>query len=228
MKKILKTTNGLVTTVLGAVCLSLFASCDDHEPADQNVHIGYVLCDDHTCMDTATYFNQSARQAVGVVFAEKTEDHNALVVMFEEVEEVFCDSVGMNNGTSGSLTDYDGYANTTAMYNSYDRSSGKGSPLAMSLFAFHTHGQSDYAPSVSEMRLLVAAASSVNPIIERFGGTPIAVDGSDCWYWTSTEVSENGGLQAWLCSAANGGILQTPKTERHKARAIVEINYPEE
>lgn len=34
-------------------------SCDDHEPIDPNVHIGYVLCDDHSCMDTTTYFNQS-------------------------------------------------------------------------------------------------------------------------------------------------------------------------
>lgn len=71
-----------------------------------------------------------------------------------------------------------------------------------------------------------AAARQINPIIERFGGTPIALNG-DCWYWTSTEVTENAGLQAWLCSAVNGGILPTPKTESHKARAVVEIHYPE-
>ena len=27
------------------------------------------------------------------------------------------------------------------------------------------------------------------------------------------------------CSAANGGIIETPKTEKHKARAIIQINY---
>lgn len=111
-----------LTTILG--------SCDDHEPIDPNVHIGYVLCDDHSCMDTTTYFNQSKRKAVGVVFAEQTEDHPALVVMFKEVNEIFCDSVGLVNGTSGDVSSFDGYSNTIAMYNSYVEDTGKGSPLA--------------------------------------------------------------------------------------------------
>ena len=59
---------------------SFMTSCDNHEPYDPDLHIGYVLCDDHTCMDTATYFNQSKRKAVGVVFAEKTKDHPVLAV----------------------------------------------------------------------------------------------------------------------------------------------------
>lgn len=205
---------------------TLCGSCDDHEPIDPNVHIGYVLCDDHSCMDTATYFNQSKRKAVGVVFAEKTEDHPALVVMFKEVEDIFCDSIGLNNGTSKDITTFDGYENTIAMYNSSDEDSGKGSPLAKRMMAFHEHGQSDYIPSVAEQRLLVASSRIINPIIERFDGTPIELDG-DCWYWTSTEVEENPGLQAWLCSSVNGGILPTPKIEAHKARVIVQINYPE-
>ena len=177
-------------------------------------------------MDTSTYFNQSKRKAVGVVFAEQTEEHPALVVMFKEVNEIFCDSIGLVNGTSGDVSTFDGYSNTVAMYNSYVEETGKGSPLAMKMMDFHENGQSDFIPSVAEQRLLVAAARQINPIIERFGGTPIALNG-DCWYWTSTEVTENAGLQAWLCSAVNGGILPTPKTELHKARAVVEIHYPE-
>lgn len=206
--------------------LGMFCSCDDHEVVDRTVHIGYVLCDDHTCMDTAKFFNQSRRKAVGVVFSEKTEEHQALVVMFDETEGMFCDSLGMSNGTSGSKTDYDGFANTTAMINSYDKTTGKGSPLAMIMYDFHTNGQSDYLPSVAEFQLLVAALPVVNPIIERFGGTPIDVQG-DCWYWTSTEVSENPEMQAWLCSAVDGGALPTPKIQSHKARAIVQLFYPE-
>ena len=54
-------------------------------------------------MDTTTYFNQSKRKAVGVVFAEQTEEHPALVVMFKEVNEIFCDSIGLVNGTSGDV-----------------------------------------------------------------------------------------------------------------------------
>lgn len=219
-------TKYLSTIAVVFTLLMAIVSCDDHEPIDPNVHVGYVLCDDHSCMDTATYFNQSKRKAVGVVFAEKTEEHPPLVVMFKEVEEIFCDSIGMENGTSKSLTEYDGYTNTVAMYNSYDEGNGRGCPLAMRMMSFHEYGQSDYVPSVAEQRLLVAAAPVINPIIRRFNGTPIKMDG-DCWYWTSTEVSENSGLQAWLCSSMNGGILPTPKTEAHKARAIVQINYPE-
>ena len=55
---------------------------------------------------------------------------------------------------------------------------------------------------------------------------PIALEG-DCWYWTSTEVEDNPGVQAGLCTTDNGRFLATPKTQRHKARAIVEIYDPE-
>ena len=214
---------GLLLVLFLTTALS---SCEDHEPIDPNVHIGYVLCDDHSCMDTTTYFNQSKRKAVGVVFAEQTEEHPALVVMFKEVNEIFCDSIGLVNGTSGDVSTFDGYSNTVAMYNSYVEETGKGSPLAMKMMDFHENGQSDFIPSVAEQRLLVAAARQINPIIERFGGTPIALNG-DCWYWTSTEVTENACLQACLFSSVNVGILPTPKTESHKARAVVEIHYPE-
>lgn len=199
-------------------------SCDDYHRFDNVIHVGYVLCDDHSCMAPSTYFSQDVHKAVGVIFAEKTEGHPLMAVMLKELNEVFCDSVGLPNGTSGSLTAFDGSANTRAMQNSYDRQTKKGSPLAMTLFSFHEAGQSDFLPSVAEQRLLIAAAKSINPLIEQLGGTPIALNG-DCWYWTSTEVSGNNGLQAWLCSSANGGIIETPKTERHKARAIVQVNY---
>lgn len=205
---------------------SFLSSCDNHIPYDPDLHVGYIVCDDHSYMDTTTYFNQTARKAIGVVFAEKTDEHPVLAVSLKEIEGAFCDSTNMENGTSGDLTSFDGFTNTIAMYNSYDGETGKGSPIAMEMIAFHEYGQSDYIPSVSEQRLLQGAARTINPIIERCGGIPVNRD-SNCWYWTSTEVSENTGVLAWLCSAANGGIMPTPKTETHKARAIFQINYPE-
>lgn len=52
----------ITTLVMGMLMMASFmTSCDNHEPYDPDLHIGYVLCDDHTCMDTATYFNQSKR-----------------------------------------------------------------------------------------------------------------------------------------------------------------------
>lgn len=210
--------------VIMATMLVGFSSCDEYEPKDNTIHVGYVLCEDHSCMRPEDYFRQSKQKGIGVVFAEQTKDHPLMAVMLEEINNAFCDSLGLSNGTSGSLTAFDGAANTRAMQNSYLTEAKKGSPLAMQLFHFHGGGQSDYLPSVAEQRLLIASAKVLNPIIEQLGGTPIALDG-DCWYWTSTEVAGNNGKQAWLCSAANGGIIETPKTEKHKARAIIQINY---
>lgn len=227
MKSVIKGITLPVLSMMLMVAITIFStSCDNHEPIDRDIHVGYVLCNDHSCMDTASYFNQTKRKAVGVVFAEKTDEHPALAVMFDEVNEVFCDSVGMVNGTSTDVTSFCGFKNTVAMYNSYSAETGKGSPLAMEMINFHTNGQSDYLPSVAEQRLLASSARVINPVLEKLGGTPIALEG-DCWYWTSTEVEDNPGVQAWLCSADNGRFLPTPKTQRHKARAIVEIYDPE-
>lgn len=227
MKSVIKGITHPVLSMMLMISITIFStSCDNHEPIDRDIHVGYVLCNDHSCMDTASYFNQTKRKAVGVVFAEKTDEHPALAVMFDEVNEVFCDSVGMVNGTSTDVTSFCGFKNTVAMYNSYSAETGKGSPLAMEMINFHANGQSDYLPSVAEQRLLASSSRVINPVLERLGGTPIALEG-DCWYWTSTEVEDNPGVQAWLCSADNGRFLATPKTQRHKARAIVEIYDPE-
>ena len=227
MKSVIKGITHPVLSMMLMIAITIFStSCDNHEPIDRDIHVGYVLCNDHSCMDTASYFNQTKRKAVGVVFAEKTDDHPALAVMFDELNEVFCDSVGMVNGTSTDITSFCGVKNTVAMYNSYSAETSKGSPLAMKMINFHANGQSDYLPCVAEQRLLASSARVINPVLEKLGGTPIALEG-DCWYWTSTEVEDNPGVQAWLCSADNGRFLPTPKTQRHKARAIVEIYDPE-
>lgn len=227
MKSVIKGITHPVLSMMLMIAITIFStSCDNHEPIDRDIHVGYVLCNDHSCMDTASYFNQTKRKAVGVVFAEKTDDHPALAVMFDELNEVFCDSVGMVNGTSTDITSFCGFKNTVAMYNSYSAETSKGSPLAMEMSNFHANGQSDYLPCVAEQRLLASSARVINPVLEKLGGTPIALEG-DCWYWTSTEVEDNPGVQAWLCSADNGRFLPTPKTQRHKARAIVEIYDPE-
>lgn len=204
----------------------LLASCDEHEPIDYGHHVGYILCDDHSCMSPDAYFSQGKRKAVGVVFAEKTEEYPAMAVVLRETSGAFSDSLGLQNGTSKQVDQYDGLTNTIAMYQSKVKETGKGSPIADEMFTFHAGRQSDYIPSVAEQRLLTRSALMINPIIEKLGGTPIDLI-SDTWYWTSTEVAENPGYQAWLCSSVNGGIIETPKTEQHKVRAIVRLNYPD-
>lgn len=205
------------------------ASCDSHEAIDKVNHIGYVLCSDHTCMSLADFEQAEGKTAVGVVFAEKTEDHPTLVVSLDEYYDCFCDSAGMENNTSASLTAYDGNTNTVAMQACYTYNDSlkiyQGCPIAMKPFSDGHFGQSLYIPSVAEMRLLTAVAPSINSIIQALKGQTIKLDGN-CWYWTSTEVNGNTANQAWLCSAKNGGIQETPKSESHRARAIVQLNYP--
>lgn len=225
-KTMKKTYISIFCGLLAILFQGLLVSCDEHEPMDYGIHVGYVLCDDHSCMDTTTYFSQTSKKAVGVVFTEATEEHPAMAVMLKEFQEAFSDSLGVSQGTSMDIESYDGFTNTIAMFNSTDQDTGKGSPIAQEMFHFHSKGQSDFIPSVAEQRVLIRNAPSINPLIMRLGGQPIDLS-EDTWYWTSTEVKENPGYQAWLCSSVNGGIIETPKTMRHKVRAIVNLNYPD-
>ena len=131
-----------------------FVSCDEHEPLDLDIHPGFILCDDGSVMSNKAYFEQDTRKAVAVVFAGETADHGVLAVCLHEIDAIqFCDTLGMELGTSCDVTAYDGYLNTTAMQNSRDTRTGKGSPLADEAFSYHHFWQSDYIPSVAEMTL---------------------------------------------------------------------------
>lgn len=52
-----KTYISIFCGLLAILFQGLLVSCDEHEPMDYGIHVGYVLCDDHSCMDTTTYFS---------------------------------------------------------------------------------------------------------------------------------------------------------------------------
>ena len=216
----------ITAIVCALACLMVSVqSCDSHERLDTSIHVSYVLCADHSCLPPAEA-DSLKKPVVGVVFSMVTDDHPAMAVMLKDFEGVFCDSL-MSNGTSTSTTAYDGESNTVSMLSSVDGNTGRYMcPIAQHILSSHPSGQSDYIPSVAEMREIAAVAPVINPIIKKYGGDEILTTG-ECWYWTSTEVSANSSMQSWLLSAANGGIMATPKTETHKVRAIVQLNYPE-
>lgn len=112
-----------IAIFLAFVGLSI-TSCDNHEAIDTNVHIGYVLCEDNSCLDTATYFHQTAKKGVGVVFFEKNDSVPALAVMLDEYRAAYSDTVSVSFGTSTNINEFNGRANTVAMLTS---SNGKGS-----------------------------------------------------------------------------------------------------
>lgn len=229
----------IIPCFVALLSLSLLTACDDHELVDLEIHTGYILCSDGRIIDERD-FNHEVHTPVAVVFAPKTESHEILAVLLDELPSIaFADTLAMDQKTSGDVTAYDGYTNTVALQTNYlkrdslvvkdykaDPRNYYCSPLGLSAFRSHWFFQSDYVPSVAELSLLYLSLNTVNPIIERCGGTPISTtaDGAGCWYWSSTEVNENRVNQAWLVSMADGSRHRAPKTNHYHARLIVEYN----
>ncbi len=74
-------------------------------------------------------------------------------------------------------------------------------------------------------KLLFALVNAVNNYISRCGGDVISDEPSECWYWSSTEVSGQESAKAWLFSLSSGAMQETPKTESHKIRPIITLYH---
>ena len=86
--------------------------------------------------------------------------------------------------------------------------------------------QGRYSPEFKAAALAMMEEKGAVATIRELGGQEISVtNDNSCWYWTSTEDQVDPQNRAWLCSMGTGGFQQTPKTERHRARAIVALNY---
>ena len=216
MKKIL--------SMMMAATAILFTSCDDHKDfPDTAMKVGHILCTDGKVLPFEQY-EQSGKTAIAVVFHinqnEDIEGNGYAVYLDDIAPEAFADSIGVAQGTSASLTAYDGNTNTFALYDTREVSS----PLAEKVFDLWRYGQSAYIPSVAQMRLLYQARDAINPYIVKCGGTPIPDDENDCWYWTSTEVKGQETAKSWLFSLGSGAIQETPKWQAHKARPVITLN----
>ena len=203
----------------------LLVACDAHRDfPDTAMKPCHILCTDGNVMSYADY-EKSGKQAIAVVFhinqREDVEGNGYAVYLWDIAPEAFADSIGVAQGTSADLTAYDGNTNTFALYGTTDTFS----PLAEKVFDIWRYGQSAYIPSVAQMRLLYAAKSMVNPIIEKCGGDPLPDETpNDCWYWTSTEVKGQQTAKAWLYSLGSGAMQETPKIQAHRARPIITLN----
>ena len=202
----------------------LLTSCDAHKDfPDTCMQPTHILCTDGKVVSLNDYRN-SDKKAIAVVFYvnHNTDiEGNGYAVYLWDIDPVaFADSLNVSQGTSADITAYDGNTNTFSIYSTTDT----GSPLADKVFDIWQYGQSAYIPSVAQMRLLYSAKSTVNPIIEECGGTPLPDTPDDCWYWTSTEVSGQQTAKAWLYSIGSGAMQETPKTQAHKARPIITLN----
>lgn len=199
------------------------ASCDAHfDFPDTGMKVGHVLCSDGTVRPADGL--GPADRPVAVVFSisheEEQQGCGLAVYLWNLTPVAMADSIPVSQGTSASLEDADGNANTYALYSTGDTRS----PLAEAVFDLWTKGQSAYIPSVAEMRILHESLSAISTVIAGLGGDAID-DGTDgCWYWTSTEVEGQQADKAWLYSMTSGSIQETPKTQPHPARPIITVN----
>ena len=213
-----------IISMMMAATAILFTTCDEHKDfPDTAMKVGHILCTDGKVLPFEQY-EQSGKTAIAVVFYinqnEDIEGNGYAVYLDDIATEAFADSIGVAQGTSASLTAYDGNTNTFALYDTRDVSS----PLAEKVFDLWRYGQSAYIPSVAQMRLLYQARYAINPYIVKCGGTPIPDDENDCWYWTSTEVKGQETAKSWLFSLGSGAIQETPKWQAHKARPVITLN----
>ena len=73
------------------------------------------------------------------------------------------------------------------------------------------------------LKLVVYRMLTTNECITEVGGTPINLNPSECWLWSSTEVEGQKENKAWLHSLQSGTIQETPKNQEHKFRPIISI-----
>lgn len=213
--------------VAAATIALLCAACDAHfDVPDTAIQPGYVLCTDGTVLSYTAY-ELSDKTAVAVLFDtknvdnEETKEKYGYAVYLWDLEPLaFADSLGVAQGTSADPIAFDGSVNTSKLFEAKETAS----PMAEAVFSMWWYGQSAYIPSVAEMRVLYDNLEKVNPIIERCGGQPLPADEENCWYWTSTEVTGQEKVKAWLYSLGSGTMHETPKNQAHRVRPIISWN----
>lgn len=168
-------------------------------------------------------FKQSDKEAVGIVFhvnRSPDADNLGYAVYIHDMEPLaFADSLGIDQGTSASLTDEDGNENTYSLFNNDEVKS----PIAIRTFDLWSYGQSAYIPSVRQLSYLFSVRHQINEYINQVRGTPINLNPGECWLWSSTEVEGQKENKAWLYSMQSGTIQETPKDQPHKSRPVISI-----
>lgn len=191
----------------------MLTSCHcEHGEVDgllSSLQVGNVVCSDGNILSMDNV-NRSAET-----------DNLGYAVYIHDMEPLaFAGSLGIDQGTSTSLTDEDGNENTYSLFNNEEVQS----PMAIKSFDLWSYGQSAYIPSVRQLYYLFSVRHQINECITEVGGTPINLNPGECWLWSSTEVEGQKENKAWLYSMQSGTIQETPKNQAHKFRPIISIN----
>lgn len=122
----------------------MLTSCHcEHEEDDgllSSLQVGNVVCSDGNIL-SMDKFKQSDKEAVAIVFhvnRSAEADNLGYAVYIHDIEPLaFADSLGIDQGTSASLTDEDGNENTYSLFNNDEVKS----PMAIRTFDLWSYGQ---------------------------------------------------------------------------------------
>lgn len=149
--------------------------------------VGNVVCSDGNILSMDRFW-QSGKEPIAIVFhvnRSPDADNFGYAVYIHDMEPLaFADSLGIDQGTSASLTDEDGNENTYSLFNNDEVRS----PIAIKSFDLWSYGQSAYIPSVRQLSFLFTVRHQINECITEVGGPPINLNPGECWLWSSTEV----------------------------------------
>ena len=163
----------------------LLTSCHcEHEEDDgllSSLQVGNVVCSDGNIL-SMDKFKQSDKEAVAIVFhvnrSVETDNLGYAVYIHDMEPLAFADSLGIDQGTSASLTEEDGNKNTYSLFNNDEVKS----PMAIKTFDLWSYGQSAYIPSVRQLSYLFTVRHLVNECISEVGGTQINLNRANAGY----------------------------------------------
>ena len=128
----------------------MLTSCHcEHEEDDgllSSLQVGNVVCSDGNIL-SMDKFKQSDKKAVAIVFhvnRSPDADNLGYAVYIHDMEPLaFADSLGIDQGTSASLTDEDGNENTYSLFNNDEVQS----PMASKSLELWTIGLYSFCPA---------------------------------------------------------------------------------
>ncbi len=206
---------------IGLLCaMPFFTSCDEHSFEDASWHAwtpGMVYCSNGEVMSYEKCKAKGNTPEAVVFYVDNADEISgkAYAVCLKESstrEFIDPDTSYVSQGTSASITGYDGESNTSTL-----RYYQIASPIAKSISPKY------FIPSVAEMYKLYVSRLVVNNTIEKCGGDLLPISDDSCWYWTSTECEGSATDRAWRYSLSSGRFEMADKHSSLATRPILSI-----
>lgn len=203
--------------------VAILSSCEcphNLEPVSA-FNVGAVVCTDGTILTTCEWA-KSDKDPIALVFHKVNEGDETIgyaIYLHDVAPEAFADSLNVSQGTSCSITKFDGRENTYAIESCED----VGSPMARKVQDLWSFGQSAYIPSIAQLESLYGVLGEINKRMLAIGGDPIDTKPESCWLWSSSEVEGQNLRKAWLFSTVSGARMETLKTQKHKIRPVITV-----